>query len=157
MTVRHGRPRGKPGMSLIEIVISMALFGAALLPVYDLIGKGAQISRTNEQEVTAAHLAAELSDQIACIPYRYLPTITDRSLPNADNGAYLMEMRGRYESFNPTLLTLSPLPKGFERVLSIETFSTSPNCCLKKVTVKILWGVEPRRNHTVTSLVEWRP
>ena len=145
------------GMSLLEILISIFLLGAALLPIFSLIGKGQQMARTNEDEILAFNLGAELVDQIACFPYNTIPVLGDRSLSNSDNGAYLIEVKGSKKAFNPTLLILSELPKGFERFLTIEEFNNRPNCCLKKVTARISYGTTPRRNFTITSLVAWRP
>jgi len=147
----------RTGLTLVEVLISMFLLGAALIPIFDLISKGAQTSQTNEEEIIAASLAMELVDQIATIPYKYLPLISERMLTNEDNGAYLLDLRGPRREFNPTLLLLSHLPKGYERVLTIDNFTNRPNGLLKKVTVTISWGSFPHRIFTISSLVEWRP
>lgn len=148
--------RGRAGMSLVEILISLFLMSLALLPIFDLISKGSQLARTNEDEVVAFNLAAELIDQIACIPFHCLPPIGERILTNEDNGVYLIDL-GPEVPYNPTLLVLSTLPRGFERTLTIENFNPRPNCCLKKVTARVAWGTDPPRQFTLCSLVEWRP
>ncbi|MBI3039696.1 hypothetical protein HYY75_11745 [bacterium] len=140
-------PTAQRGLTFVEVLISALVFGMCLVPIFDLIGRGAAIARTSREEVLASAFSAELIDQIRGIPFNKVPPLNERPLKNSDNGALLLE------SQIDTMLLLSPMPNDFERVISVESTSSK----LKKLTAKVSFGKSPKHEVTMISLMEWTP
>ena len=137
----------RQAVTFIEILISIVLFAVALIPVFDLMGKGAGLTRETQESLSASHLAAEVVDQISCMPFRDIPVLSGFPLTDKENGALLVE--GRWSS----MLILGRLPDGFHRELTIESLSAY----MKKITAKISWGTTPRHSLSYCGIREWTP
>ncbi|MBF0547981.1 MAG: hypothetical protein HQM08_26325 [Candidatus Riflebacteria bacterium] len=137
----------KAAMSLLEIVVSVFIFGLCLLPIFELLGKSRQIARVTQEEITASNLAVELVDQICCMPFDQIPIMNEIPLKNDGNGYRLLQGKVATE------LILSPLPEGYDRTLTIESISQ----CIKLVKAEVGWGNNPHRNSSIECLLEWTP
>ncbi|MBF0409816.1 MAG: prepilin-type N-terminal cleavage/methylation domain-containing protein [Candidatus Riflebacteria bacterium] len=140
------RMNKKRGMTLIEIVVSVLVLGLCLVPVFDLLRKSGTVTKAGQDEVIASNLAAEIVDQISCMPFKDIPDLAEREFGNADNEALLMG--GKIS----TILILSDLPAGYKRFLKIETISSR----LKKVSTKVKWGTNPVHEIKMPILIEWK-
>ena len=139
--------RHRRGISLLEILLSLLIFGVCLIPIFSVIGKTTSQARSTRDGILAMQLAGELVDQVCGMPFRAVPTIEAKALPNEDHGTLLAP--GKLE----TMLILSTLPPDFERVLTIE--EPSPRCKLVRCT--IFWGRAPRHESRWQALMEWNP
>lgn len=139
--------RPAAGISLLELLLALVVLSVGLLPVFDLLRRSGEAYRFSRDEVVAIHLAGEVVDQLAGMPFSQLPTLADRPLGEAEQGMLLVP--GRIE----TRLELSALPPGYERVLTIA--EVHPR--LKRISCLIRWGSKPSRKHLAEVLVEWQP
>lgn len=135
------------GTTLIELVVAIFLFALCLLPIFQLLERSSQTTRTTREEIQASNLASELLDQISTIPFDSLVIVADLPVKNLDNGLQLVE--GKPE----TRLVLSPLPEGFDRTLTIESLSST----MKLVKTRIEWNKSPRHSVVFQTLLEWVP
>lgn len=141
-TIRPAR-----GVSMVEILISLVIFGLALLPIFGVIGKTSTQVRVNRDAILAMQLAGELIDQVSGMPFGTVPVIGNLPLPNEKHGQLLVP--GKIE----TMLILTALPPDFERILSVE--QSSPRTRLIRCT--IFWGRNPRHESRWQALMEWSP
>ncbi|MBF0499440.1 MAG: hypothetical protein HQM09_04875 [Candidatus Riflebacteria bacterium] len=135
------------GVSMVEIMVSILIFGFCLLPVFELISRSNQTVHVTQDEIKAFSLSAELIDQISCMPFDAIPVMNEYPLKNSDNGSQL------YENKIATKLILSELPDGYVRFLTIETVSPR----MKLIKAKIEWGTNPRHQQSFQSILEWTP
>jgi len=134
-------------VSLVEILVSVFLFGLCLVPVFSVFGKMTDQSRFNRDTILGMQLAVELVDQVSGMPFQAVPLLAARPLSNRENGILLQ--RGRPE----TMLVLSPLPPGFERFLTVA--AASPRTRLVRGVVT--WGTMPKHESRWEALMEWSP
>ncbi len=64
-----GRGRRRPGMTLVEVVLAMAVLGIALGSLTEAISLSVRTQRSTAERARGAILAAELLDSIAVLPY----------------------------------------------------------------------------------------
>lgn len=142
-----GAHRPARGVTLIEIMISLLIFAACLVPVFDLFRRVSETSRVTQEEVVAFQAAAELVEQLTVVPFDALPVTNELPLKGSGEGLQLRQ------GIPGSILVLGDLPAGFERVLTIE--EVSPR--LKLIKAAVAWGTAPRRTSICQALVEWTP
>ena len=62
-----------PGMTLIEIVIGIALFALASMPIIGLFGRGASYTQANADHIAAMHRASSYMRGLLSLPFRDVP------------------------------------------------------------------------------------
>jgi hypothetical protein len=134
-------------ITMIELLISLFIFAACLVPVFDLFRRVSETSRVTQEEVTAFHAAAELVEQVSLVPFAALPLTSGLPLPKGSQELQLVA------DTPAAVLVLSPLPATFDRELTIEQVSAR----LKLIKAVVAWGTAPRHTSTCQVLVEWRP
>ncbi|MBF0499230.1 MAG: hypothetical protein HQM09_03815 [Candidatus Riflebacteria bacterium] len=141
------------GVTMIELILSVFILAVALLPTFDLLTKGTRQVRISREETLAVAYNAELIDQIMCMPFNDIATMTSKSILSTDNGKCLTGdlLTGGHVT---TLLYLSPLPDEFQRTISIE--EVIPDY-LKKITVSVKWGNDIKHEVKYSVFMEYSP
>lgn len=144
---------------MIELLVSVFILGLALLPMFDLLSRGARQVRVSREETLAVAINSELIDQIQCMPFADIPLedsahqpLLDKPIRNSDNGKCLSgePLGGGNIS---TVLFLSPIPDGFERTLSIASVTDY----LKRITVSVKWGTDMKHEVKYSAFMEYSP
>lgn len=133
--------------SLVEVLISLLIFGAALIPVFHLISQSTVFTRFSKESVIASNLANELANQICSMRYAEVPVVGGVPLPNEADNAMLQEGKPG------TRLRLTPMPERFIRELTIEIFSSRS----KVIKAVVAWGNDPEHQVTITRIFDWAP
>lgn len=134
------------GSSLLETLIALLIFAIAMIPVFDLIKSGAVRARNSMQENIVSSLAAELIEQLSCMPFDSVPIVNDLKIENSDNGCWLGKS-------HETFLVISEAAQDIRRKLTIKAVSPF----LKQVSVEIEFGTTPRRISRFSTFLEWQP
>ncbi len=137
----------RQGITMLELVISVFILGLALLPVFELLTRGAHHERVSRDETLAVAMGSELLDQIQCMPYADLQVTSDLPIGNADHGSNLVQNR------DSTVLMITPVHEQFTRTLTIEDLSDY----LRKITVKVTWRSEAEHTVHLTTFMEYAP
>lgn len=141
------RGHSKKAYSFVEIIVSTFIFALALIPVFNLMSRSSSSARITKERVQATTLAIEVANQICSMSYADIPVVAGLPLPDTANGALLQQGRPC------TKLKLSPLPKGFERELSIEKLSPKA----KIVKSVISWKKDASHSAKIVRVIEWSP
>ena len=149
--------RNRCGMTMLELLVAVFILGIAVVPIFDLLTRGAVQARVSREETLAVVANAELVDQIQCMPFadlRVKPGEETRQLGNSDNGKCLVGNGETPETGNPsTVLFLSPVPDDFTRTVTIMPISDY----LKKITVSVKWGGDTAHEVTYSVFMEYSP
>jgi len=146
---RFPRAARSRGASLLEALVAVLLFAIGVVPVFDMIRRSTQLVAFSREEVIARAAAGELVDQVAAMPFRWIPLREEHPRPNADDGVRLHPDRPE------TRLTLTPLPEPFGRFLTIAAVPGTTR--LKTVKARVSWGRSPAHQVVMEAVVEWQP
>ena len=133
------------GMGLIEILIAIACFTGAVIPLLGIFSFTAENAKVIQSKSISFSAAQEILGQVFLVPVASLPTSTTPfPLPNTAGKSKIQTEKFSLE------LVLSELPQGFSREIKIEN---SPDETRKKATVKIVNSELTRANFEISRTI----
>lgn len=139
--------RSRRAVTMIEVLVSILILGVALIPILELLGRGARQERVSREETLAVVLGSELLDQIQCMPYGDLQPAADLMIRNQDHRHNLVEGR------DSTMLFVTPAPDHYTRLLSI----VDVNDYLRRISVTVRWGGDATHEIRLATFMEFAP
>jgi prepilin-type N-terminal cleavage/methylation domain-containing protein len=139
---RHRRHLvSQSGLTLVEVLVSVALLGVGLLPVAYMQSSGTRSGMTSYGVVTASALAVELNDKLRNIPYSdprlaqtsdyVAPDVTlSPASPLASDGSYWAACAPNQSGGTATC--------GYTRTLRIT--NNTPIANAKRIDVRVSWS-----------------
>ncbi|MFZ2956757.1 MAG: prepilin-type N-terminal cleavage/methylation domain-containing protein [Candidatus Ozemobacteraceae bacterium] len=136
----------RPGVSLVEILVAVAILAVVMLPIALAFSSGNRGIQMTTEEFTAHAAGMELMEQVMSAPCRIL-------LPGVYKNAQISD--GAVLGGSPLRLHVSPAP-GLTRELTITEMKKGAIVRFKKVDVTISWTSKEgaaRHSFTLKSLL----
>jgi len=121
------RKKGRSGLSLIEIVLSMGILSLIMLPVFMTFSSGNVNIQVTESEFRAHTAALELMEQIVSLPFNLIK-------PGSYDSSQVVD--GSQLANSPVLFRITPVDD-LKPSLKIEEIKRDNKVVFKKITVKI--------------------
>ena len=141
------RSRSERGMSLVEIMVSLAILSFLALSMISMFTTAAHLDKLAQERSVATSLASERVMKIAALPYA----------PVSDVGNYLLSEE-TLDAGPPTTLTADygdlPDYPDYKRVVEITYDSPSPGMIAVKATVTWNHIGQGERSHDMITFIQ---